>query len=222
MNTTQLEAVAAAFSTLARLHLHAPDGDTLAELQTIYPEWPLQESYTGITTAPETARGLQLWAASFNAHEDAEAIADDLNLLYGRTATAKIAPYESVHRGQDRLIFDEQTLEVRNFYRELNLEAPHLNREPDDHIGLEFDFIAQAATLWLTALEHNAPHDAERYRNAVVTFHKEHLSQWAPEFLENAEKLADTKFLQGMLALSQGALRMADSGLMDSGFTNIS
>nr|WP_239539014.1 molecular chaperone TorD family protein [Arcanobacterium pluranimalium] len=137
-------------------------------------------------------------------------------MLYGRTATAKIAPYESVHRGQDRLVFDTQTLEVRSFYRELNLEAPNLNREPDDHIGLEFDFIAQALSLWLTALEHNAPNDAERYRNAVVAFHNEHLAQWVPEFLENAEKLADTKFLQGVIALSRGAMNELYSGLMES------
>lgn len=216
MNNVRLEALAASFSTLARLHLSAPTSEILEELKTLYAEWPLQEEFTQTPTRPETITGLSEWNKSFETSEDAGDIADDLNLLYGRTATAKIAPYESVHRGQDGLVFDAQTLEVRDLYRELNLQAPNLNREPDDHIGLEFDFIAQVLTFWLTALDNNAPSDAERYRNAVVTFHEDHVSLWIPAFLTKAHELADSSFIRGLLSLSLGAVKELESGLMES------
>ncbi|WP_160149064.1 TorD/DmsD family molecular chaperone [Arcanobacterium ihumii] len=216
MNHVHLEALATSFSTLARLHLTAPTPEILEELKTLYTQWPLQEEFTGKSTLPETITGLSEWNKSFENSEDAGDIADDLNLLYGRTATAKIAPYESVHRGQDGLVFDVQTLEVRDLYRELNLQAPNLNREPDDHIGLEFDFIAQVLTFWLTALDNNAPSDAERYRNAVVTFYKDHASLWIPTFLTEAHELADSLFIRGLLSISLGAVKELESGLMES------
>lgn len=52
-------------------------------------------------------------------------------------------PYESVQRGEDGLVFDQETIEVRRYYGAMGFEAPHLGSEPDDHIGLEMDFLSK-------------------------------------------------------------------------------
>lgn len=208
MNSTQLDALAAAFLTLGRLHLEPPTAETLAQLRELFTEWPLSEpEFLGDRESPlpETADGLSQWAASFDANETPEAIRRDLDLLYGVTATAKVPPFESVHRGDDHLVFDAETLEVRAEYRSAGFEAPMLNREPDDHVGLEFDFVAQLLVRALTARENDVD-DADILAK-VSDFHANHLEKWAPEMLANAAEAADTHFMTGLELLSLAALK---------------
>ena len=124
-----LDRLAAAFATLGRLHLQSPDQETLDQLKELLDEWPLEA--TG-----DTQFGLDQIRASFEKGETVAEIRRDHNLLYGVTAGAKVPPYESVHRNQDRLVFDTETLEVRAEYRKLGLQAPKLNQEADVIIGL--------------------------------------------------------------------------------------
>lgn len=195
----RLDALAAAFSVLARLHQEPPDAELLATLPSLRVDWPLPD-----TSA--TAAGLEQLRASGEAHECASAIRSDHARLYGHVAVAKVSPYESVHRGRDGLVFDEETLQVRDAYRSLSLQAPRLNREPDDHIGLELDFIAQSCAKARDALDAGSRSDAERYMAVGTRFFVEHLLQWAPTMLAKAAELADTRFMKGICHLTLGAL----------------
>ncbi|KTF03608.1 MULTISPECIES: molecular chaperone [Trueperella] len=210
MNEDRIDALAAAFLTLGRLHLDAPDEATLGQLRQMYTEWPLAG-----TKSPHTAAGLLDWAESFEKGESTDQLRSDINALYGRTATALVPPFESVHRGKDGLVFDEETLQVRAEYRQLGLEAPYLHKEPDDHVGLEFDFVAQGLVRTLGALEVSALTDANRYIDVVGRFYREHLELWAPQMLAAAREHAATAFYRGVLALSLGALEELGALLAD-------
>ncbi len=199
LHADQLDAVAAAFATLGSFHRVAPDDAALRAFRELIEEWPLP--------GPEAAsRGLDHMRASIAAGESAQAIRRDHDLLYGDSAVARVAPYESVHRGVEGLVFDEQTLQVREAYRSLALRAPRLNREPDDHIGLEFDFIARSCLKALDALDIEAPADAQRYVEIGSAFLRDHLLAWAPAMLAQADELAGTRFMKGLAQLSLGAL----------------
>ena len=194
-----LDRLAAAFATLGRLHLQSPDQETLDQLKELLDEWPLEA--TG-----DTQFGLDQIRASFEKGETVAEIRRDHNLLYGVTAGAKVPPYESVHRNQDRLVFDTETLEVRAEYRKLGLQAPKLNQEPDDHIGLEFNFIAQSCLRSLDALDQGSTTDASRYYGIGAVFMTQHIMEWAPQMLETAAEAADTSFYSGIMYLSLGAI----------------
>ncbi|QOQ39533.1 TorD/DmsD family molecular chaperone [Trueperella pecoris] len=208
LHDDRLEALAAAFLTLGRLHLDSPDSATLTQLAGMYLEWPL----AGPDASAHTAQGLDYWSASFGVGEDAQALRKDLNDLYGRTAAAKVAPFESVHRGEG-LVFDEETLQVRAEYRQLGLQAPRLHKEPDDHIGLEFNFVAQGLVRALEALDGSSFVDADRYVGLVRRFYTEHLALWAPQMLASARDAASSDFYRGLAALSLGALEELASAL---------
>lgn len=194
-----LDRLAAAFATLGRLHLQSPDQDTLDQLHALLDEWPLESK-------DDTAFGLDEMRSSFDKGETVADIRRDHNLLYGVTASAKVPPYESVHRNQDQLIFDKETLEVRADYRKLGLQAPKLNQEPDDHIGLEFNFIAQSCLRSLDALDQDSTTDASRYYGIGAVFMQQHLLEWAPEMLERAADEADTHFYRAVMYMSLGAI----------------
>nr|WP_241698291.1 molecular chaperone TorD family protein [Flaviflexus huanghaiensis] len=169
------------------------------QLKELLVEWPLEEK-------DDTAFGLDELRKSFDEGESVSDIRRDHNLLYGVTATAKVPPYESVHRNQDRLVFDKETLEVRAEYRKLGLQAPKLNQEPDDHIGLEFNFIAQSCLRSLDALDQGSTTDASRYYGIGAVFMHQHINEWVPQMLEQAAEAAETHFYSGVMYLSLGAI----------------
>ncbi|MGO1460003.1 MAG: TorD/DmsD family molecular chaperone [Flaviflexus sp.] len=194
-----LDRMAAAFATLGRLHLQSPDQETLDQLAELLDEWPIEDE-------GDTAFGLKELRASLAEKEEVAQIRRDHNLLYGVTAGAKVPPYESVHRNRDGLIFDEETLQVRSEYRKLGLQAPKLNQEPDDHIGLEFNFIAQSCLRSLDALDQDSTTDASRYYGIGAVFMEQHIMEWAPAMLEEAAEAAETRFYRGIMYMSLGAL----------------
>lgn len=196
----QLDAFAAAFSTLGRLQITPATPETIAQVVDLLDEWP--EPATG----KYTAAGIEAWRTSVARGESASDIHRDHDLLYGISAGAKVAPFESVHRSEEGLVFDEETLEVREQYRRLGLQAPRLNREPDDHIGLELDFLAQACVSALTALEQDAALAAERYVRIATEFTRDHLLVWAPDMLRKAEEAATTDWMRGLEFMTLGAI----------------
>lgn len=198
------ENLAAGFAVLGRFHREAPDEGALRGVTGLLDEWPLAG------TEP-AERGLALLRASAGAGEDVATIAADRARLYGEAALAVVAPYESVHRSKDHLVFERHTLQARAAYRRLNLQAPHLNREPDDHIGLEFDFMAQAL---LRALDDADP---ALGLSAATDFLHDRLLPWAPGMLAKLETAASTRFMAGLAALSLGALESASADLLGEG-----
>lgn len=190
------DGLAAGFGALGRLHRTAPDQEVLDAVRAMMDEWPLPGT--------EAARhGIALMKASADAGENADTVRADHARLYGVFAAALVAPYESVHRGQDKLVFDSQTLQIRQAYRRLGLQAPHLNREPDDHIGLEFDFMAHALDL---AGRSRDPREALAAARTVL---EDHLLQWAPGMLAAVAEAATTAFMAGVAWLSIGTLDSA-------------
>ncbi|MDO5723791.1 MAG: molecular chaperone TorD family protein [Flaviflexus sp.] len=200
----RLDRLAAAFATLGRLHLTSPTADELDQIHRLRGDWPLAGGDSDI--------GLAELARSEQAQEDATEIRRDHNLLYGVLAQADVHPYESVHRSLEGIVFDEETLAVREAYRQLGLQAPRLNKEPDDHIGLEFSFISQSCLRALDALEADNRSEAERVYVIGVRFMTEHILQWAPLMLETAAEKARTHFYRGVMYLSLGAIADYEGG----------
>jgi putative dimethyl sulfoxide reductase chaperone len=118
-----------------------------------------------------------------------------------------LAPlWESVHYGEERLTFQQETLAVRNWYRRFGLEAVNLHHEPDDHIGLELAFVAHLAGRSLVALEQNDQQTMMALLHAQKQFLSEHLWKWAFGWCALVGEHAQTDFYRGLSQLIEGAL----------------
>lgn len=199
-----LDRFAAAFTTLSALLLAAPSGEVLARVRDadLLGEWPLPGH-------ADCRRGVALLAESAAAGEDETRIRRDYNRLFRGPERMKAPPYESVHRSEDRLLFEAETMQVRAAYAELGLVAPRLNSEPDDHIGLELSFVATVAVRGMDALEAGDDLELARLLRALVVFLDEHLLVWAPRCLTQAANASTTFFYQGISALGLGTLDLA-------------
>lgn len=208
-----LDVFAAAFTVLGRLHLSHAETSTREDVWANLDEWPFWDEPVKVrelTNLHDEAmaaqeRGVELLRTAQQRQEDDTEIRMDWDFLYGISASAKVSPFESVHLGEEHLVFDAETLNVRAHYAKLGLQAPRLHTEPDDHIGLEFDFLAKAALMMLAALAENREDDFVRIRDVAADFTRLHPLRWVPPMLRRAEKQAQTSWLQGVEALSFAA-----------------
>ncbi len=164
------------------------------------------------TEQPEIRRGLELlqrWTAENRGGiSEAEMHAlrqDQLRLLIG-TDQLLAPPWESVYFSDDHLVFQQQTLQVREWYARFGLEAERLHREPDDHIGLELMFVAHLASRAIQAINAGDSTSLEKLLQAQRDFLSDHLLRWGPAWAKLVKKHAGTDFYRGLADVTHGAL----------------
>ena len=136
---------------------------------------------------------------------------DHLALFSGPQPAA--APWESVWREKDRLLFGRRTQEVRDFYREWGIAAEREGHEPEDHLGLELAFVlflVQNMASPLASCSRQSP------QAALADFMDGHILTWAGGCLKKASECAGTVFYRDMsplCCLLLGNLRTTIAGL---------
>jgi len=196
---------------LGRILYKEPDKNWLETLikEDVFADVPFGEGQT------EIANGLKLlqeWTSQNSggiANKQFDAIKKDHLYLFAGVGKPLAPIWESVYFSENRMLFQKQTLEVREFYARFGLQAERKGNEPDDHIGLELSFMAHLATLALQSLEKDDQLQTEELLQAQRDFLTQHLLRWAPVWAELTEKHAETDFFKGVAHLTMGALYTA-------------
>ena len=213
-----LDAFAAAWTTLARLLAAAPAQDVIDAVRApeMLEQWPLG------TERAANRRGVRLLTRSHEQAEEERDVRRDFQRLYTGPGHLLAPPYESVHLGSSGQVFDQETLAVREFYRRFGLQAPRLNKDPDDHIALELELLATLAARALDALDaHHAaavestgddslreagglPEQVTRFVAGIGEFLDTHALPWHRRLGELSAEHAQTSFVQGLGMLLVG------------------
>jgi len=117
-------------------------------------------------------------------------------------------PWESAYLNPDRLLFQQETLEVRAAYLEYCFIAPEFPHEPDDHIGFELDFMQQTSQLAAARAEQGDGDGLVAVCRDQLRFLDQHLLKWAPAFAADIVANAQTGFYRGMARVLEGFLRV--------------
>lgn len=160
----------------------------------------------------ETRAGLvllQKWAEGGLDDDVFASLQADYTRLFIGIGKLKTAPWGSVYLSKEHILFQKETLEVRDWYRRFGLEPEKKYTEPDDHIGLELGFIAHLASLSLQALEAHDKPGFENTLKAQYDFIAQHPLRWAPLWAESVQKHARTDYYRGLSFLVIGALQAA-------------
>jgi putative dimethyl sulfoxide reductase chaperone len=196
------------FGILGKTLYEDPNNDRLNSLinENIFSDVPFGENQ------PEVQQGLKLlqnWTQRNSgglSTVEFEAIRKDHLYLFTGVGKPLAPVWESVYFSESQLLFQKETLEVREWYARFGLQAERKGREPDDHIGLELSFLAHLATLALQSLEKDDQPEAEKNLQAQRDFLTEHILRWAPAWAELVQKHAGTDFYRGLSHLTVGAL----------------
>lgn len=207
---------AVAFKLLGTAFYHQPNQQFLITLREgrLLEEWPLRPDET------ETACGLYLLRDAL-AETDTpallKAVRDDYMALFVGPEHVVAPPWESVYLSRDHLLFDVQTLQVRDAYARFGLQIPQIDREPDDHIGFELLFVSHLADLAAQALERGHADEATHCLSGARDFLDAHLKKWASLFTERLERHAQTGYYRGLGHLLLGSLATLDEMLPGAG-----
>ncbi len=193
---------------LGRLIYAPPERDALQALldADTFAEVPFAEG------RPEIAEGLEhlrAWATECGGQITDHVIEslgwDHLRLFVGVGAVLA-PPFESVYFNEQRLVFQAQTFQVREWYGRFGLELRKGRSEPDDHIGLELEFLSQLALHGVAATERQ---DEQALQSSLISqraFLVEHPLAWAAHWCDLVELHAESDFYQGVVRLIRGAL----------------
>lgn len=159
----------------------------------------------------ETKKGLDLlqqWSVGYPNGITDECffeLKQDYNALFiGTEVPMPVPAWESVYLNREHLVFQEETRQVREFYKRFNIEPEKIYQEPDDHIALELLFLARLAQLALAALEQGDNEGADNLLQVQADFLSQHLLRWGLKWADGMITYAKTDYYRGLGQLSRG------------------
>jgi len=115
-------------------------------------------------------------------------------------------PWESAYLSEERLLFQESTLQVRQAYAKYGLLSQNHQHEADDHLSLELDFMFQLATKAEERYNHFSEFQEILFDSK--SFLQNHLLNWVPTLARDIRQNANTGLYQGMADILEGYLQL--------------
>ena len=97
--------------------------------------------------------------------------------------------------------------DVMRLYREWGLEKSPLMPENEDHITVEFEFLAALAERTAQALQSENEGEAVLLMNAQRDFLDEHVLTWNKSFVQGIRIFSKTDLYQGVGRITEGFLQ---------------
>ncbi|MGD2155910.1 MAG: molecular chaperone TorD family protein [Anaerolineales bacterium] len=215
--TSTLLAEQLVLGLLGKILFEFPDKDLYQSLvnEVVFEEIPLAAEQPDVQTGMAL---LKKWNKSNQdsfSNENFEAIREDYTRLFIGPGKVLAPPWESFYFHEARVIFQEQTLQVREWFRRYGLESIKIHNEPDDHIGLELAFSAHLAGIGLVAIEERDQTRFKQVLDAQKQFLSEHPLRWVAEWSKQVEIHSQTDFFRGIALIAKGVLTELASILND-------
>lgn len=123
-------------------------------------------------------------------------------------------PWESVYLSEERTIFQESTLRVRQAYLNYQFLPANYPHEADDHIALELDFMAHLAKLAQERFEEENIEEVKGLLSDQKAFLEGHLLVWIGDFAEQIQ-LSKTHLFYPQMAVLTAQVLKKDTAALD-------
>ena len=121
-------------------------------------------------------------------------------------------PYASFYLSESRSLMTDETLDVRKRYLDAGVAVKDLYSIPDDHIGIELEFIYDLTRRIIEKFEKEPREDVSRLFEIRDDFISGHMAVWVPLFVEKIIKAAGDDFYKGASCLLKGSILTRDDG----------
>ncbi len=109
-----------------------------------------------------------------------------------------VFPYESVYTSGERLMMQQARNEVLAAYRRQGFERADSVNVPEDHAGIELEFMARLCQKELDALDAGDTEAVETVRAAQKSFLTDHLLRWMFQLCDDLERRAKSSLYRGL------------------------
>jgi putative dimethyl sulfoxide reductase chaperone len=114
--------------------------------------------------------------------------------------------WESAYLNKEGLLFQEQTLRVRQAYLKYQFLPKNFQQEADDHLGLELDFMYQLSQQTLEYMQNQNLEVLQEVLEDQKAFLQDHLLKWVTDLTVNIVESANLDFYPGVSKVLKGYL----------------
>ncbi len=203
-----LEEGEALFTLLGRLIYGAPERELITQFteEKLYEDIPFVDESAAAEARAEFSAWRDEWLAM-----DANRAFTELRAEYTRIFVGLrkvLAPlWESVYFNRDRMVFQEETFQVRSMYRRYGLQIDKLQHEPDDHLCYELLFIAALFRDCKQRIEEGDRDAAEKTWADLRSFALFHPLTWVSQWNELVQENTKNGFYRGYASLVLHSLK---------------
>jgi len=131
-----------------------------------------------------------------------DAYAEELAVEYARLFLGPInpvaIPFASYYLSESKTVMtDDVTLAVREKYLKAGMAMQALYQIPDDHIAAELEFVSWLAGKVMEEAAKGEQAEAARYHELFVTFLRQHMATWVPDFSQAVTTNTRQRFYRG-------------------------
>jgi TorA maturation chaperone TorD len=152
--------------------------------------------------------GIELIEGYLNKEASVEKLTDEMSVEYSSlfigAGKPLVSTWESIALGSGRLFSVNETLNVRKYYAKYGLLPERLNKEPDDHIGFELQFMYILADKTAKAMESRDYEKVAALISDQKEFLENHLSRWAGIFADEVCARSNNDFYTGTAKVLKG------------------
>lgn len=201
------------YDVLRRFFLEEPSREYLA----YFIQERLIDLFPFVEESADIQRGILEIKAYFSKHNmiandaDYEDLHWDYTRLFVGPFDLPAPPWESVYVRKDRLLFQRNTIEVRNVYLQFGYEVEQKNLEAEDHVGLELDFMFHLNDLTRRSLKNvglKSKANSTYLIKEQKKFLEKHLLAFIPAFSTKVIENAHTGFFSGLSKLLRSYLKI--------------
>lgn len=197
-NLKWLEGRIVVYDLLRQLYLRPPTPEVLSLVRSLR---------LNLEAAPGAIRkGLELLQGSSGDKTVVPALVAEYTRLFVGPEQVPVPPFESCYRTGDSLVMQEVTTQVRRAYLEAGLLARRLYSDPDDHVGMEWEFLYALAEKAADAQARGDATEVEIWHVKRRRFLEDHLLRWGPQFCDRLLAAASHPFFRGLALFTQGVL----------------
>ena len=188
---------------LSRAFLREPEEKALQRLvdEDLFSEWPLP----GREDMSEGLRCMQKFSSEWESGQLPHLRENFTHLFIGLERTLA-PPFSSVYLGKEGILFDEETLKVRDFYTRFGLELGGKNRVPDDHIGIELHFLSTMCRETASAIGTRNNNLRQNFETGIKSFLSDHLLLWIDPLVQNILENTENNYFRGIAFLTKGTV----------------
>lgn len=123
---------------------------------------------------------------------------EEYSALFEGTRGFNLPLWESVYKGSENILLDENTLKVQQYYKAWGIGVTKDIKQPCDHIGLEFSFLAWINKSMLKTLKENNIDEFKNHIEGQLEFLNKHVLTFLPSFCERLREKASHDFYKEM------------------------
>lgn len=123
---------------------------------------------------------------------------EEYSSLFEGTRGFNLPLWESVYNGSENILLDENTLKVQQYYKKWGIGIIRDIKQPCDHIGLEFSFMAWLNKSMLKSLIRDNIDDFKKYIDGQMEFLNNHILTFLSSFCEILRKKSTHEFYKEM------------------------